>query len=552
MPRNPTKRSKRQKPNAAPIENWTPAAAGVDPEPDHAHLADLPKTPDELHAWMIAHLDVHLSRRPAVEGHAAPFDYIVHSFFEGRGSWTPGPPAPDTAPADCIVWANRGGGKTFLGAIATTLDLVFKPGIQIRILGGSLDQAARMHTHLRTLFARDNLAPLVNGRITERRIRLTNGSSVELLAQSQTSVRGTRVQKLRCDEVELFDPMVWEAAQLTTRAAVCGPFHVRGSIDCLSTMHVPHGIMARLVESAGRGRKRLFKWGLIDVLGFCDDHHRCRPPETDARPGPEPGTISLPVLSKPESDCPLLPECDGQAKKRADDAGHISIEDALAQKERVGMEVWESEMLCLRPRRSDTVLPEFEPAVHVVRELPWEPGVPDRWVGGMDFGFRASVILWAGVDATGLLCIADERCAENVILDEHIRAIRAGLGRPWPALSWIGVDPAGGSRSDQTGEGSAQVLRDAGLNVRARPMGLLRSLSMVRARLRPADGPPRLLIHERCRRLIESLEKYHYPADRPECLIPVKDGHDHAVDALRYLIVNLDRPFTVAKGQYPA
>ena len=35
-----------------------------------------------------------------------------------------------------------------------------------------------------------------------------------MLAQSQRAVRGLRVQKLRCDEVEMFNPSIWEAAQL--------------------------------------------------------------------------------------------------------------------------------------------------------------------------------------------------------------------------------------------------------------------------------------------------------------------------------------------------
>ncbi len=550
--------------------------ATLAPARDFDFPGDRPTDPDSLHKWLSDHLELSIPRHAIIPGHTAPFDYLVHTFFEGRGQWPSSqrgaaPPSEPETPTDCIVWANRGGGKTFLGAVATLLDLVFKDGIEIRILGGSLEQSARMHAHLRALFARDEFAALIDGRITDRRIRLLNRSTVELLAQSQASVRGTRVQKLRCDEVELFDPTVWEAAQLTTRSKHCGDLWVRGSIECLSTMHVPHGIMARLVEGCSDGAlsrgservksRRLFKWGLIDVLEHCGDAHECGLPRGIAFPGDAavqtsadpaqttPRDTLLPILEQP-NPCPLLPECAGRAKDTKT-RGHIAIDDALSQKSRVSEATWESEMLCLRPRRSDCVLPEFDAAVHIVRQLPWEPGEPAAWVGGMDFGFRASVVLWAGVTADGMVCIADERCSENTILDEHIRAIKSGLGRPWPALAWIGVDPAGNSRNDQTGEGSAFVLREAGLTVRARRMSVEQGLSLLRARLKPADGPPRLLIHERCRRLIESLEKYHYPADKPESLLPVKDGHDHAVDALRYLMVNLDRPYQTLRGRYP-
>ena len=102
------------------------------------------------------------------------------------------------------------------------LDLIFKPGIEVRILGGSMEQSKRMHAHLSGLFRHQAIAGMLDGKITQTRVRLTNGSACELLAQSQTSVRGTRVQKLRCDEVELFDPDGWGAAQLATRSKQCG------------------------------------------------------------------------------------------------------------------------------------------------------------------------------------------------------------------------------------------------------------------------------------------------------------------------------------------
>ena len=31
---------------------------------------------------------------------------------------------------------------------------------------------------------------------------------------------------------------------------------------------------------------------------------------------------------------------------------------------------------------------------------------------------------------------------------------------------------------------------------------------------------------------------------------PVKDGPDHAADALRYMVINLDNPHTATNGRY--
>lgn len=490
-----------------------------------------PGSPDALHAWLVERLDLRVPRRALVEGHDAPFDYLCHAFFDG--GWRRPDAGGGESARDAVVWANRGGGKTYLAAVATLLDLVFKPTIEVRVLAGSLDQGKRMHAHLRALFEGTDLHRLVEGRISEKRLRLKNGSNVELLAQSQTSVRGTRVQKLRCDEVELFDPEVWEAAQLTTRSKRCGDLWVPGTIECLSTMHLPHGLMYRLVRDAGReegpgqGPRRLFKWGVIDVLERCGPGHDC-------------------------GACPLQPACGGRAKDLAEGGGHMPVKDALRLHARVSEATWNAEMLCLRVRRDDCVLPEFDRDRHVFTAF--DPARAGVWIAGMDFGIRApTVVLWAAVDGGGVVRVAGERVASGEVLARHAEVILAGGSgalSPFPTPAWIGVDPAGRQRSEQTGVSAVEALRKAGLVVRDRRLGLASGLELVRARLAPASGPPTLLVHASCARLIESLERYRYPPGEPESLTPIKDGSDHAVDALRYMIQNLDAAYRSASGSY--
>ena len=523
----PTRKHHDEKPVPATHEPAEPAEA----------VGLFPDSPRALRDWLKETLGLVIARRPIIRGHQAPFAYLSHVFFEGGrllAHHETTPQETPKVPLDSVVWANRGGGKTFLGAVATMLDLVFKPGIEVRILGGSLEQSKRMHAHLRALFAHPALAPLLDGRITERRVRLTNGSVAEILAQSETSVRGTRVQKLRCDEVELFHPEVWEAAQLTTRSAdITLPggrvVEVCGSIECLSTMHRPYGLMHRIVQEAREGGRALFRWGVVDVLDRCEAARQCEL-------------------------CVLEPECRGRAKSRKE-PGHIRIDDAVRMKSRVGAATWESEMLSRRPRRTDAVFPEFDRAVHVVGDgEAWR--VPKgELLAGMDFGFRApTVVLWAVHDESGVLWVVAERVQAETVLEEHARAIVAGPGVEGltgpPA--WIGVDPAGRQRNDQTGVSASGVLRKAGLRVQDRSLGQQAGLSLVRARLKPAAdaGQPRLFVHARCTHLIECLERYHYPADRPECLQPEKDGFDHAPDALRYLVQGLDRRFETSFATY--
>ena len=516
--KTPTKRAAKTKKttSAAPPCEMTPdASAALDSE----RMCEMPRDPDALWEWVRDVLGVEVARVPLLPGHASPMDYLWHAFDE-----TP----RESVPSDCVVWANRGGGKTFMGALATALDMIFKPGIEIRILAGSMDQGRRMHAHLRRFFGVDALHGLVSGKMTERRIRLRNGSEVELLAQSQASIRGTRVQKLRCDEVELFHPDVWEAAQLTTRSRQCGDVLVRGSIECLSTMHVPFGVMHRLVGEAAQGKRRMFKWGVLDVLGACETQRRCELTHED-------GTTT---------HCGLLEECRGRAKERPGNntgrvGGHLRIDDALRMKGRVALETWKTEMLCERPRRKECVVEEFNAGEHVFEDSTIDTNAC-TWIGGMDFGFNApTVVLWACVDDQGVVRVMDERCVTERTVKQHADAIVAE-GRP--TLAWLGIDPAGNARNDQTACSDRSVLEKAGITVRARRMNVEPGLDLVRARFKPAGGGPRLFVHKRCVKLIESLETYRYDPLKPESATPMKDGSDHAVDALRYMIVNLDRP----------
>jgi len=502
-----------------------------------------PRTPDELWHWLRRVLDLELVRAPVEQGHAAPFDYLCHAFFGA-------PPSPDDKPEDCIVWSNRGGGKTFYAAVATLLDMLYKPGVQVKILGGSLDQSLRVHEHLRMLLERSGCSEDVEGKPTLRRIRFTNGSSVEMLAQSQTSVRGTRPTILRCDEVDLFDPDIWRAAQLTVRSHARAPRPVRARIEALSTMHRVGGLMESLVnETAAPGAdgpassaRTLFKWGVIDVLEPCPDERSC-------------------------NRCALFPECEGRAKLARPGKGHFLIDDALALRERVDEETWQTEMLCLRPSRRDTVFPSFDPARHVLEFEPPEwtrrgstmpaPST-ELFVAGMDFGYRApTVILWAHVTADGVVRVVDEHVASEEVLAKHLDVIIGGGPRGWTRPAWLAIDPAGESYEFQTGRSAAGVLRTAGVAVKARRSNVEQGLHLIRARLGRANqqghGPARLFIHSRCTRLIESMRRYRYrdPSPVPRDIEqPLKDGNDHAVDALRYLVMVLDAGWTTHDVNY--
>jgi len=482
-----------------------------------------PLSSDELHTLAHRLLGLWMPRSRGA-GHSSPFDYLVHTFFEDggclagfgvlRGEVGSAKPqaAGGRAAGDCVVWANRGGGKTMLGAAATLLDMLFKPGVQVRILGGSLEQSSRMYRYLRELIDRPMLRPMLAGAPTQRRLRLINGSEVEVLSQSQRSVRGVRVHKLRCDEVEEFDEEVWAAAQLVTRSGMCGPVAVRGSVEALSTMHRPFGLMHELTRGGGPSRT-IFRWSVLEVLERC-------PPQRDC------------------DTCPLWDDCRGSAKEAS---GFVRIDDAIAQRQRCSDDAWASEMLCLRPRRSDCVYANFKPGEHV-RDLSTaglDPHDADAViVGGMDFGLRCPlVMLWARVveiDERRVLWVFDEYTREDGLLEGHLDRIAA---RGWPTPQWIGADPAGRQRSSQTGLSEIDVMKSRGLRVRAMPSRLADGIELVRRML----DRDQLRIAPRCRGLIAAMQSYHFDPKRPTDPTPVKDGPDHLCDALRYMAMGLER-----------
>ncbi len=484
-----------------------------------------PETPDELHRFVSVVLGLRVPRRAVMEGSTPPFEYLVHTFFEGN----------DSGGGDLVVWASRGGGKTYLGAVATLLDMVFKAGIQVRILGGSLEQSSKMFRYLRQMFDLAVLRGLVVGTPTQRGVELINGSRAELLSQSQRSVRGQRVHKLRCDEVEDFKSDIWEAAQLVTRSGVCGDVAVKGTVEALSTMHRPFGLMHRLIErsaAGGCGQTRVMRWCALDVIERCAPEREC-------------------------GSCVLWKDCQGRAKEAE---GFVSVDDLVTQWHRSSGDTWASEMMCRRPRHGDGVYPGFDPAsggkhvlaVGVDDDEVCEGGVPgvmppgdgEILVGGMDFGLRSPfVMLWArvglgedlGGDRVGdEIVIVDEYVERGLTLDEHLDVIGQ---RDWPELAWVGVDPAGGQRNSHTGLSDVQILRRRGYQVRVYRSMIREGIESIRRRLDHGG----LRVHPRCRRLIEAMVLYHFDPNHPSRDDPVKDGPDHVCDALRYLVISLER-----------
>ncbi|HOU57628.1 MAG TPA: hypothetical protein PK556_11875 [Smithellaceae bacterium] len=407
---------------------------------------------------------------------------------------------------DCIVWANRGGGKTQLAAVATLLEGLFKPGCDTRILAGSLDQSRRTYEYL-CGFVQEAFGAFLARPMLKGECRFSNGTSVQVLPQSMMAVRGRHIHKLRCDEIELFDEEVFNAAKYIT--------HTRdgklAAMEMLSTMHRPYGLMQKLVDNAAESGVPVFRWCLWETIEQCTPDRSC-------------------------SRCALNSYCAGKAR---DGDGYLSIDDAIAQMRRSSKVGFESEVLCIRPNMEHAVFADFDPAVHVAA-VGYDPML--SLYRTIDFGIRNPfVCLWIQVGGDRVFRVIDEYAVRGKRTIEHAAAIKVRTPGGEASVEATFCDPAGVSKEETSGSSSTEELRKAGIHVRFRTSKIMDGIEQIRAALKSGDGKSHMVIDPRCAVLIKSLTCYHFAAATSKTLpeVPEKDGeHDHAVDALRYFFIN--------------
>ena len=280
----------------------------------------------------------------------------------------------------------------------------------MRILGGSGEQASRMYEYL-TGFLDNGFEKFLAGPIRKGKCRFVNGSAVEVLTQSATSVRGQHCHKLRCDEVELFDEDVFAAA-----------------MEVISTMHRPYGLMQKIVSSAGQLDTPLFKWCLWEVIERCSDRNCLQ--------------------------CRLWQDCGGRAK-RAD--GYLKIDDCETAMRRASRAGWESEMLCKRPSLENVVFDEFDVAIHI-KSIDYDAGL--AVYRALDFGFvNPFVCLWIQVDDHDVVRVIDEYVRSRATIDVHAAEIKVRTPGGEERVAATFCDPSGAGVNDVTGTSVVRELR---------------------------------------------------------------------------------------------
>ncbi len=152
-----------------------------------------------------------------------------------------------------------------------------------------------------------------------------------------------------------------------------------------------------------------------------------------------------------------------------------------------------------------------------------------KLIGGIDFGFRDPfAAVWGHVDTADVLWLTGEYYATG----QPLRAIASRLPRP---VRWH-ADPSGATEIAE--------LRLAGLVIDKADHAIRPGLAAVTARLETGRLK---VVAGACPHLLEEAGLYRYDAAGEE---PV-DAHNHALDALRYLVAGLDARFLARVRKEP-
>lgn len=223
------------------------------------------------------------------------------------------------------------------------------------------------------------------------------------------------------------------------------------------------------------------------------------------------------------------------------------VSELTKRRAEVGEYDWDSLFQQSPKARKGLVYPEFQRAVHVLPhaevERLYRSG--NRWLFhstgcGVDWGWSdPSAWIVGGRTGSGTMVLVDEMYEQNVTTDQQGWFPRAKALRDRHVLSWFTADPSEPGYITSL----RRYLSDRPVVYNA-DNAISEGIRRVRRQLAQRDGQdrPRLVISDRCVNVIRELETYQYragasgPSEEPE------DKNNHAMDALRYLAMQMMDP----------
>ena len=501
------------------------------PRPKPAAEADLrnvrPRTSDQLKRWIRDYTGLKIPDKPVCPGHQSPWECFEAIHLK--------------RPSIALILGSRGCGKSFLSALDTHLMSRWDPGHGTRILGGSKAQSVQIYHALRDIALHhegkkgDDSEAIA--KLRKDGATYANGSEVEILAASPTSVRGPHVPSLKLDEVDEIDVDIRESAmgmclgrKGKKKRGGRGRDGMGASVIMTSTCHRVHGPMARLIAQAEAGAFPLYTMCAFEVLERC--------PKERSGPKVGEGYQRCPdcALSK---YCLDVPEGVEPKAKRSD--GHYPIESLIQKLAATGTRVFEADYLCRISSSEAAWFPTFQPESHVSADADFKPGHPVYLA--VDTGVFTGAVFFQVVPRTDKDGTADvvhvfaDYLSEGKSAEANARALRDLAGvRCDGILHHATTDPAGNSRNAIGPTVLAEYAR-SGLFLDAWPYGKVADgLALLESFVRPSLGGPQLLVHPRCEALIRAMQCYRRAKrggqwlDKPE---DPQHPHEDLVDALR-------------------
>lgn len=479
------------------------------------------RTAQQLQRWIRDYTGLHIPDCPVCPGHQSPWE-IFRAIHLDR-------------PSVALVLGSRGSGKSFLSALDTHLTSRWEPNHGTRILGGSKQQSAQIYEALRAI-ATDHEGTAGNDaaaidRLHKDRALYRNGSRVEILAASPTSVRGPHVPSLKLDEVDEMATEIREAAM-----GMCmGRLKRRGqegeattaSVIMTSTCHRVNGPMARLIERANKGDFPLFTMCVFEVLERCPD----------SRSGKD---------NEKCGDCPIIRYChdvpEGMTPKAKRSDGHYPIESLIQKYRTTGTRVFEADYLCRLSSSDAAWFPTFNQAEHVSATAEYDPAAEVHLA--VDSGVFTGAVFFqiipvdAGAAKVDQVRVIADYLAEGQTAEKNGQEIRKMIdSRCGGRVRYQTTDPAGRARTAIGPTVMGEFTR-AGLDMQPWPIcKVTDSLALLESFLNPADRTtPQLLIHPRCQATIEALQGYRRAKRGGQLLDEPADPqhpYEDLVDALR-------------------
>ena len=483
-----------------------------------------PKSANDLRRWIREYTGIKIPDKAVCEDHQSPWECFEAIHLK--------------RPSVALIVGSRGSGKSFLSALDTHLTSRFDPDHGTRILGGSKAQSVQIYHALRDIATRfegkkggdaEAIAKLRKDGAT-----YANGSEVEILAASHTSVRGPHVPSLKLDEVDEMDTDIRESAMGMCMGRKADKKRKRpalnASVIMTSTCHRIQGPMAKLIKKAEEGRFPLYTMCAFEVLERC--------PKDRSGPKVDSGYANCP-------SCKLARYCldvpDGVEPKAKRSDGHYPIESLIQKLDTTGTRVFEADYLCRASSGEAAWFPKFQVETHVSPEAEFHPGVPVHLA--VDSGVFTGAVLFQVVPTvrdetlTDVIHVFADYLSEGLSAESNARAIRLlASQRCHGVLNHCTTDPAGKSRNAVGPTVLAEYAR-AGLILNAWPHSKVSdSLALLESFIMPSIGKTQLLVHPRCEPLIRALQGYRRAKragqwmDKPE---DPQHPHEDLVDALR-------------------